>query len=132
MFSLCSISSGEKGDHVMSFEPQFPGLFTKVQGALPVESPQPATEKQIRYAQSIAVKTGAALPSNASANRAALSAWIEVHKPKPPSGRFANYPSSKQVAFAERIARLKHRDIPRECFRDKVMMSKWIDGNKPR
>lgn len=116
----------------MSFEPQFPGLFTTNQGALPVEAPQPATEKQIRYAQLIAGKTGAVLPNELSANRAALSAWIDAHKPKPPSGRFANYPSSKQVAFAERIARVKHRDIPHQCFRDKVMMSRWIDGNKSR
>ncbi|WP_299403530.1 hypothetical protein [uncultured Roseobacter sp.] len=116
----------------MSFEPKFPGLFTPEQGALPIQDPQPATEKQVRYAQSIALKTGATIPRSASSNRAALSEWIDAHKPKAPGGRFANYPSSKQVAFAERIARIKHREIPRECFQDKVMMSKWIDGNKPR
>ncbi|WP_257883916.1 hypothetical protein [Roseobacter insulae] len=116
----------------MSFEPQFPDLFAPEQGALPIEQPQPATEKQVRYAQAIALKTGATIPHRARATRAALSQWIEAHKPKAPTGKFANYPSSKQVAFAERIARIKHREIPHECFRDKVMMSKWIDGNKPR
>ncbi|MBW4709640.1 hypothetical protein KX928_17780 [Roseobacter sp. YSTF-M11] len=99
---------------------------------MPIEQPQPATEKQVRYAQAIALKTGATIPHRARATRAALSQWIEAHKPKAPTGKFANYPSSKQVAFAERIARIKHREIPHECFRDKVMMSKWIDGNKPR
>jgi hypothetical protein len=72
------------------------------------------------------------LPQGISADRVALSAWIDSHKPKPLEGRFSNYPSSKQVAFAERIARVKRRDIPQECFRDKTMMSRWIDGNKPR
>ncbi|WP_300009306.1 hypothetical protein [uncultured Roseobacter sp.] len=116
----------------MSFEPQIPGLLAHVQAARPVANTQAATEKQLRYAQSIAQKAGTTLPKDLYGNRAALSAWIEAHKPKTPDGRFANYPSSKQVAFAERIARIKRRDIPRECFRDKGMMSKWIDGNKPR
>ncbi|MEM9637242.1 MAG: hypothetical protein AAGA94_06305 [Pseudomonadota bacterium] len=116
----------------MSLEPQIPGLFSPEQGVLPISSPRAATQKQIDYARAIAQKTGATMPKNLSANRAALSAWIDTHKPKAPVGRFSNYPSSKQVAFAERIARVKRRDIPQECFRDKNMMSKWIDGNKPR
>lgn len=116
----------------MSFEPQFPGLFTPQQGALPITPQQAPTEKQLHYAQSIALRTGAKIPAHAVANRAALSAWIDAHKSRAPGGKFANYPSSKQVAFAERIARIKRRDIPQECFRDKLMMSKWIDGNKPR
>lgn len=116
----------------MSIQPNFPGLFSTDQGAVPIDGSQPATIKQIRYAQSIASKTGAVIPKDASVNRAALSAWIDRHKTKPLGGKFANYPSSKQVAFAERIARIKHRDIPRECFHDKTLMSKWIDGNKPR
>ncbi|WP_262386693.1 hypothetical protein ROLI_030760 [Roseobacter fucihabitans] len=115
----------------MSFEPSFPGLFSQAQGARPIEQPRPVTEKQLRYAQSIAAKTGAVIPKGTDANRAKLSAWIEAHKPKAVTGRFSNYPSSKQVAFAERIARIKRRDIPRECFRDKGMMSNWIESNKP-
>lgn len=116
----------------MSFEPRLPGLFKPSQPALPIGAAHPATEKQLRYAQSIALKTGTSIPENLSGNRAALSAWIDRHKPRVPAGRFSNYPSSKQVAFAERIARIKRREIPQECFRDKIMMSKWIDGNKPR
>ncbi len=119
----------------MSFQPQFPGIFTPAQGARPAREtpePLPATDRQMHYAQSLALKWQQKLPPDIGLDRAALSAWIDAHKPRPADGPFANYPSSKQVAFAERIARLKRRDIPQECFRDKTMMSRWIDGNKPR
>lgn len=121
----------------MSYQPQFPGIFTSERGAIPAHDPDetrvlPATEKQIHYASALAAKSGVKLPKGIISDRAALSAWIDAHKPKLMDGPFANYPTSKQVAFAERIARLKRRDIPQECFRDKTMMSRWIDGNKPR
>tara|TARA_R110002049_G_scaffold23781_4_gene84543 strand:- start:42223 stop:42579 length:357 start_codon:yes stop_codon:yes gene_type:complete len=118
----------------MSFQPQFPGIFSPEQGARPArgDTSLPATEKQMQYAQSLALKSGQKLPKDIDQDRAALSAWIDAHKPRPMDGPFANYPSSKQVAFAERIARLKRRDVPQECFRDKTLMSRWIDGNKPR
>lgn len=123
----------------MSFQPQFPGFFSPAHGAspvpqpeLPLTAPQAATEKQISYARQIASKTGCEFPSSILANRTALSAWIDSHKPKAPTGQFSNYASSKQVAFAERIARVKRREVPRECFHDKALMSRWIDGNKPR
>lgn len=116
----------------MYHQTQFPGMFAPVQGTLPIEPPVAATEKQIAYATAIAGKVGLAPPAALFRNRAGLSAWIDKHKPKPPSGQFANYPSSKQVAFAERISRLKRSKVPHECFRDKTLMSRWIDGNKPR
>lgn len=118
----------------MSFEPQFPGLFSTEQGAQPVERPLEATQKQVAFARALAQRTGDPLPSDLCFDRAALSAWIDARKTRSAAvaGRFSNYPSSKQVAFAERIARIKRRSIPRECFQDKLMMSKWIDGNKPR
>lgn len=121
----------------MSYQPQFPGIFSADQGAVaaqdhPDAHTLPATEKQMQYAAVLAAKSGTELPKDLAADRAALSAWIDAHKPKVTDGRFAHYPSSKQVAFAERIARLKRRDIPQECFRDRTMMSRWIDGNKPR
>lgn len=119
----------------MSYQPQFPGMFSAEQGAVAARDDDAQvlapTQKQIQYASALAAKAGIALPKAVTVDRAALSAWIEAHRPKA-SGRFANYPSSRQVAFAERIARLKRRDIPQECFRDKTMMSRWIDGNKPR
>ncbi|WP_223274779.1 hypothetical protein [Tateyamaria sp. syn59] len=115
----------------MSIHPTLPGLFEPVQTALPLDA-QPATEKQIAYARTLAAKTGRVLPTSLFRDKAGLSAWIDQAKPKAPEGRFAAYPSAKQVQFAERIARLKRRQIPAECFKDKVMMSRWIDGNKPR
>lgn len=122
----------------MSFQPQFPGIFSPAQGASPVQhdlplaQPLAATEKQMVYARVLASKSGIALPPGIEQDRAKLSAWIDTHKAPAPKGQFDNYPSSKQVAFAERIARLKRRDVPRECFHDKTLMSRWIDGNKPR
>ncbi len=121
----------------MSYQPQFPGIFSTDHGAMPASRHEeshvlPATEKQMQYASLLAAKIGVKLPEGLGLDRAALSSWIDTNKPKPIEGRFANYPSSKQVAFAERIARLKRRDIPRECFQDRTMMSRWIDGNKPR
>ena len=121
----------------MSFQAPFPGIFSSVHGAAPVQAdlplptPQPATEKQISYAQILATKANAPLPKGITRDRAALSKWIDAHKAPKPQGKFSEYPSSKQVAFAERIARLKRRDVPDECFRDRTLMSRWIDSNKP-
>lgn len=114
-----------------------PDLFSipharPVQGALPLERPVEATERQIGYARSLAARNGIRLPRGIEADRVALSKWIEAHRTATPSSTFANYPSSRQVAFAERIARLKRSNVPQECFRDKTLMSRWIDSNKPR
>ncbi|MEX0283975.1 MAG: hypothetical protein AB3N23_05135 [Paracoccaceae bacterium] len=87
----------------------------------------PASEKQLRYARSIAAKSSVDLPSDVLEDRRALSAWIDRNKR---TSRFDAYPSSKQVAFAERIARIKRRDIPHACFKDRSLMSRWIDTNK--
>lgn len=121
----------------MSFQPQFPGIFSSAQGAapvqddLPLKQPMAATDKQVSYARILAARSGAKMPKGIEADRAALSQWIDRQKAAP-VGQFANYPSSKQVAFAERIARLKRAEVPQECFRDRTMMSRWIDSNKPR
>lgn len=115
----------------MSYQTYQPGLFDPAQGALPINVPTPATEKQVAFARTLAVKTGTALPAALLHDKVGLSAWIDQAK-RAPEGRFSSYPSAKQVQFAERIARLKRREIPAECFKDKVMMSRWIDGNKPR
>jgi hypothetical protein len=122
----------------MSFQPAIPGLFSPARGAAPVQADQtrpetlPATEKQIAYATHLAARVGQKLPQGITADRAALSKWIDTHKSGAPQGRFSDYPSSKQVAFAERIARLKRNPVPPECFRDRGLMSRWIDSNKPR
>ncbi|MEL7099918.1 MAG: hypothetical protein AAGM84_13905 [Pseudomonadota bacterium] len=103
-----------------------PGLFD---APAPL-APLPPTAKQMAFAQSIAKRTGAPVPK--SADRRALSAWIDSHKAKGIDSRLAALPSAKQVAFAERIARLKRREVPPECFKDRTLMARWIDGNKPR
>lgn len=115
----------------MSYHAHQPGLFDPAQGALPIEMPEPATEKQIAFAKALAVKSGQPLPTYLLRDKAGLSEWINRVK-QAPTGAFSAYPSAKQVQFAERIARLKRREIPAECFKDKLMMSRWIDGNKPR
>ncbi|MEL7090297.1 MAG: hypothetical protein AAFN94_01045 [Pseudomonadota bacterium] len=116
----------------MSHHPVQLGLFDPVEPRLPMRDVQPATEKQIGYARSLAAKTGATLPPSILRDRAALSAWIDKAKVQRPAGQFSNYPSAKQVQFAERLARLKRREIPDACFKDRMLMSRWIDGIKPR
>ena len=90
----------------------------------------PATEKQIRFARSIAQRANIMLPWDVQEDRQTLSTWIDEHQGEVSNSPFANYPSSKQVAFAERIGRIKRRTVPRECFRDRKLMSLWIDGNR--
>lgn len=116
----------------MSFQNHLPGVFTPEQGAMKIEAPVAATQKQIEFATSIARKAKLDVPTTLFSTRHGLSQWIDKHKPKPLTGKFSEYPSSKQVQFAERIARLKRREVPQECFKNKTLMSRWIDGNKPR
>ncbi len=90
----------------------------------------PVTEKQLRFARQICLRTGQVLPWETQQDRQALSRWIDDNRDTQSENKFANYPSSKQVAFAERIARYKRREVPQECFRDRSLMSSWIDSNK--
>jgi hypothetical protein len=92
----------------------------------------PVSDKQLRFARAIAARAALAVPPEAQADRRAMSAWIDAHRPKRPAATpdFSRYPSSRQVAFAERIARIKRRHVPRECFRDMGLMSRWIDSNR--
>lgn len=89
----------------------------------------PVTEKQLRFARSIAARASLDIPIEAQRDRRMLSAWISAHR-VPESSPFDRYPSGKQVAYAERIARAKRRAVPSECFHDKAAMSAWIDRNK--
>ena len=90
----------------------------------------PATQKQIAYARSLALKNQTPLPWEVQQDRRSLSAWIDAQARMKPLSELDRLPSSKQVAFAERLARIKRRAVPEECFRDKGLMSKWIDGNR--
>ena len=90
----------------------------------------PATERQIAYARSLALRNQSLLPWEVQQDRRSLSAWIDAQAQMKPLSALDSLPSSKQVAFAERLARIKRRAVPDECFRDKGLMSKWIDGNR--
>ena len=88
----------------------------------------PATERQIAYARSLALRNQRLLPWEVQQDRRSLSAWIEAQAKLKPCE--SNQPTSKQVAFAERLARIKRRAVPDACFRDRGLMSQWIDGNR--
>ena len=90
----------------------------------------PATQKQIAYARSLALKNQTLLPWEVQQDRRSLSAWIDAQAQLKPVAEMDRLPTSKQVAFAEKLARIKRRAVPDECFRDKGLMSKWIDGSK--
>ena len=88
----------------------------------------PATQKQIAYARSLALKNQTLLPWEVQQDRRSLSAWIEAQAKLKPAD--SGQPTSKQVAFAERLARIKRRAVPDECFRDRQLLSRWIDSNR--
>jgi hypothetical protein len=90
----------------------------------------PATERQIAYARSLALRNQSLLPWEVQQDRRSLSAWIEAQAKLKLAAAHDSLPSSKQVAFAERLARIKRRAVPSECFRDRGLMSKWIGGNR--
>lgn len=90
----------------------------------------PATERQLSFARSLALKNQTVLPWDVQQDRRSLSAWIDAQAKLRPAAALDALPSSKQVAFAERLARIKHRAVPNECFRDKGLMSRWIDSNR--
>ncbi len=88
----------------------------------------PATERQIAYARSLALRNQSLLPWEVQQDRRSLSAWIEAQAKLKPAD--TSHPTSKQVAFAERLARIKRRAVPDECFRDRQLLSRWIDSNR--
>jgi hypothetical protein len=90
----------------------------------------PATQKQIAYARSLALRNQTLLPWEVQQDRRSMSAWIEAQAQLKPVSDIDRLPTSKQVAFAEKLARIKRRAVPDECFRDKGLMSKWIDENR--
>ena len=90
----------------------------------------PATQKQIAYARSLALRNQTLLPWEVQQDRRSMSAWIEAQAQLKPVSEKDRLTTSKQVAFAEKLARIKRRAVPEECFRDKGLMSKWIDGNR--
>ena len=90
----------------------------------------PPTEKQMRYARTLAQRTNSVLPWEVQQDRHALSRWIDEQQEKSRQVQQADTPTSKQVAYAERIARARRRDVPDECYRSCALLSRWIDSNR--
>ena len=62
----------------------------------------PATERQIAYARSLALKNQSLLPWEVQQDRRSLSAWIDAQAQLKPVAEMDRLPTSKQVAFAEK------------------------------
>ena len=86
MFYICS--NQNKGAYTMSYQPQFPGMFDPDNGAVPAHAEDsardaraalPPTEKQMHYATSLSLKTGAPVPKRALTDRAALVPFYSYH-----------------------------------------------------
>lgn len=88
----------------------------------------PATERQIAYALTLALRNQSLLPADLRRDRRALSDWIKTQASLRPAE--GSQPTARQIAFAERLARMKRRAVPEECFRDRKLLSRWIDGNR--
>ncbi|MFL4468556.1 hypothetical protein ACERZ8_01210 [Tateyamaria armeniaca] len=78
MFYICS--NRKERRTWMSYHARQPGLFDPAQGALPIETLEPATEKQIAFARTLAARTGTVLPTALLRNKAGLSQWIDRAK----------------------------------------------------
>ena len=90
----------------------------------------PPTEKQMRYARTLAQRTNSVLPWEIQQDRQSLSRWIDAQQEKSRQAQHSDTPTSKQVAYAERIARARRRDVPDECYRSRALLSRWIDSNR--
>ena len=87
----------------------------------------PPSEKQLRYARTIAIKTKALLPWDVQQDRRKLSHWIDQHAAAATPAALASAPAtSRQVAFAEQLARRKRTAVPDECYRSRALMSAWL------
>ncbi|WP_458790052.1 hypothetical protein [Yoonia sp. MH D7] len=89
----------------------------------------PATEKQLSFARTLALRNHVSVPVELRGDRRKLSAWIQTQS-QAPAPQTDGRPTSKQVAYAERIAMIKRRQVPDEYFRNKEMLSRWIDSNR--
>lgn len=89
------------------------------------EQTLPATQKQLAFARTLALRNQVILPADLKSDRRKLSAWIDKQKILKPIRNTG--PSAKQIALAQKLSRIKKRAIPEECFQDRALMSRWID-----
>ena len=94
-FSLCSISNfiNRVGEQHMQHGTQ-PSLFDHN----PASHAFAPSEKQLRFARSIAAKTGATLPWEVQHDRASLSRWISRHQPKRVQNQYSHFrPANRSI-----------------------------------
>jgi len=89
--------------------------------------------KMLKFAESIAKRTGVALPANVRKDASACKAFLDAHAPKREEGAQGSAPpSDRQMEFARGIARSAGLDLPAEILADSRALSAWIDANKAR
>ena len=80
------------------------------------------SEKQVRYAQQLAQRSGLALPPDALIDRDRCSAFIDEALGK-------SEPSARQISFAESLAATKNEALPAEVRGSAKAISEYIDQN---
>lgn len=80
---------------------------------------QAPTEKQLKFAHSLAEKYGVEIPEEALQSRKDLSKWIDSQMQSIP-------PTEKQTAFMERLAEERGIEPPEEAYLSKARCSEWI------
>ena len=85
--------------------------------------PRPPSEKQIRYAQTLAQQVALELPPRAATDSMECSAFIDMALAKVP-------PSPRQVEFAKSIAQQANIDLPEYALTSSKAISAYIEANQ--
>ena len=83
--------------------------------------PQPPSEKQVAYAQRLAMQMATPLPEQALTNRQQCSDFIESMLEKAPA-------SEKQLEFANSLAAKAGMSVPEHAKQSSAAISKFIEG----
>mmetsp|Transcript_36046 Transcript_36046/g.61868 ORF Transcript_36046/g.61868 Transcript_36046/m.61868 type:complete len:239 (+) Transcript_36046:3-719(+) len=83
--------------------------------------PQPPSEKQVAYAQRLAMQMATPLPEQALTNRQQCSDFIESMLEKAPA-------SEKQLEFANSLAAKAGMSVPEHATQSSAAISKFIEG----
>lgn len=89
-------------------------------------TPGAPSEKQLKFAQSLADSIGSEIPKEALEGVRELSAWIDKAKAKAPP----RPPSEKQVSYAAKLARRAGIDLPEAVEVSSVACSAFIEEHK--
>jgi len=80
----------------------------------------PPTERQLKYAQSLALQTEQQLPNDAATNREKCSEFIDKMLRNTP-------PSDRQVQFAQDLAMQAGESLPEDATRSKAAVKEYIE-----